>query len=170
MGVPDYLGWEWKSKAGLPIVCVPGCPTHPDNLAETILQLLYQVGGQAPAIALDEALRPQWLFGRTVHEGCDRASFYDSSDFADDYGSTKCLVKVGCWGQVVRCNVAKRGWINGVGGCPNVGGICIACTMPGFPDKFMPFMEAPTAVPAGEPEYAPLVRTLRGFTLRVTGG
>ncbi len=29
MGVPDYLGWNWKSKAGIPIVCVPGCPTHP---------------------------------------------------------------------------------------------------------------------------------------------
>ena len=29
MGVPDYLGWSWKAKAGLPIVCVPGCPVHP---------------------------------------------------------------------------------------------------------------------------------------------
>src|SRR5437899_2868548 len=46
MGVPDYLGWDWRSKAGLPIVCVPGCPTHPDNLSETILYLLYQVAGQ----------------------------------------------------------------------------------------------------------------------------
>ena len=45
-------------------------------------------------------------------------------------------------GQVVKCNVPKRGWINGVGGCPNVGGICIGCTMPGFLDKFMPFMES----------------------------
>jgi hydrogenase small subunit len=44
---------------------------------------------------------------------------------------------------VVKCNVPKRGWINGVGGCPNVGGICIGCTMPGFPDKFMPFMDEP---------------------------
>src|SRR6185437_11391641 len=26
MCVPDYLGWDWKSKAGIPIVCVPGCP------------------------------------------------------------------------------------------------------------------------------------------------
>ena len=34
-----------------------------------------------------------------------------------------------------------RGWVNGVGGCPNVGGICIACTMPGFPDHFLPFMD-----------------------------
>ena len=52
-------------------------------------------------------------------------------------------MKVGCWGPVVNCNVPKRGWMNGIGGCPNVGGICIGCTMPGFPDKFMPFMDAP---------------------------
>jgi len=166
MGVPDYLGREWTSKAGVPIVCVPGCPTHPDNLSETILYLLYQVVGQAPMIPLDEALRPRWLFEMTVHAGCDRASYYDQNDFATGYGTQSCLVKMGCWGQVVRCNVAKRGWINGVGGCPNVGGICIACTMPGFPDKFMPFMEQPTAdadsLPAG------VVKTLRGFTVRRT--
>ena len=43
----------------------------------------------------------------------------------------------------MKCNVPKRGWMNGIGGCPNVGGICIGCTMPGFPDKFMPFMDEP---------------------------
>ena len=143
MGVPDYLGWGWKSKAGLPIVCVPGCPAHPDNMSETILYLLYQATGQAPMIPLDDALRPQWLFGATVHEGCDRAGYYEQGDFATEYGSPKCIVKLGCWGPVVKCNVPKRGWINGVGGCPNVGGICIGCTMPGFPDKFMPFMDEP---------------------------
>ena len=94
-------------------------------------------------IPLDEALRPQWLFGATVHEGCDRAGYYEQGDFATEYGSPKCMVKLGCWGPVVKCNVPKRGWINGVGGCPNVGGICIGCTMPGFPDKFMPFMDEP---------------------------
>ena len=51
--------------------------------------------------------------------------------------------KLGCWGPVVQCNVGKRGWMAGIGGCPNVGGICIGCTMPGFPDKFMPFMNQP---------------------------
>ena len=54
-----------------------------------------------------------------------------------------CIVKLGCWGPVVQCNVGKRGWMGGIGGCPNVGGICIGCTMPGFPDKFMPFMNQP---------------------------
>ena len=162
MGVPDYLGWGWKSKAGIPIVCVPGCPVQPDNLSETILYLLYHSVGRAPAIALDEALRPRWLFEATVHEGCDRAGYYEQDDYAHEHGSSKCLVKLGCWGQVVKCNVAKRGWINGVGGCPNVGGICIGCTMPGFPDQFMPFME--DAVVGALPS---ATTTVRGSTIRI---
>ena len=58
MGLADYLGWDWKSKAGLPIVNVPGCPVQPDNFMETLLYLLYQAAGLAPMIPLDEQLRP----------------------------------------------------------------------------------------------------------------
>ncbi len=143
MGLADYLGWDWRSAAGLPIVNVPGCPVQPDNFMETLLYLLYQLAGLAPMIPLDEARRPKWLFNKTVHEGCDRAGYYEQADFAEEYGSPKCIVKLGCWGPVVNCNVPKRGWMAGIGGCPNVGGICIGCTMPGFPDKFMPFMDEP---------------------------
>ena len=161
MGVPDYLGWDWKSKAGIPIVCVPGCPIQPDNLSETLTYLLYMATGQAPMIPLDEALRPTWLFGETVHEGCDRAGYYEQGDFATEYGSPKCIVKLGCWGPVVKCNVPKRGWMNGMGGCPNVGGICIGCTMPGFPDKFMPFMDEPPGGKLSTTAVRPGARTLR---------
>lgn len=143
MGLPDYLGWDWKSKSGIPIVCVPGCPTQPDNLTEILLYMLYQSVGRAPMIPLDNELRPTWLFSETLHEGCDRGGYYEQGQFAEEYGSRLCIVKLGCWGPVVQCNVGKRGWINGVGGCANVGGICIGCTMPGFPDKFMPFMDQP---------------------------
>ncbi len=170
MGLADYLGWDFKSKAGIPIVNVPGCPVHPDNFMETLLWLLYQVAGKNPMIPLDEQLRPTWLFGKTVHEGCDRAGYYEQGDFACDYNSPKCQVPLGCWGPVVNCNVPKRGWIGGVGGCPNVGGICIGCTMPGFPDKFMPFMDEP---PGGTLSsgligntYGPLIRQLRAITNR----
>jgi hydrogenase small subunit len=167
MGVPDYLGWDWRSKAGIPIICVPGCPIQPDNLSETILYLLWQSVGLAPMIPLDDELRPKWLFGPTVHEGCDRAGYYEQGDFADEYGSPKCLVKLGCWGPVVNCNVPKRGWMGGVGGCPNVGGICIGCTMPGFPDKFMPFMDEPPGgklSSAASGLYGNIIRPLRNFT------
>ncbi len=167
MGLADYLGWNWKSKAGIPIVNVPGCPVQPDNFMETLLYLLYQVAGLAPMIPLDDQLRPRWLFERTVHEGCDRAGYYEQGQFATEYGSPQCLVKLGCWGPVVNCNVPKRGWMAGLGGCPNVGGICIGCTMPGFPDKFMPFMDEP---PGGKLSsgvssvYGGLIRALRGLT------
>ena len=167
MGLADYLGWGWRSKAGIPIINVPGCPVQPDNMTETLLYLLYQAAGLAPMIPLDDKLRPTWLFGKTVHEGCDRAGYYEQADFANEYGSPKCLVKIGCWGPVVNCNVTKRGWMNGIGGCPNVGGICIACTMPGFPDKFMPFMDEPPGALVSSGLiglYGRLIRGLRAMT------
>src|ERR1700732_2779724 len=46
MGLADYLGWKWKSRANVPIVCVPGCPVQPDNMTETILYLLNMVVGR----------------------------------------------------------------------------------------------------------------------------
>ena len=143
MGLPDYLGWNWKSKAGLPIVCIPGCPAQPDNMTETLLYLVLQLGGLAPPIDLDDALRPALAVRRAR---CARAATAPASteqgNFATEYGDDhRCLVKLGCKGPVVKCNVPLRGWVNGIGGCPNVGGICMACTMPGFPDKFMPFMD-----------------------------
>jgi hydrogenase small subunit len=167
MGLPDYLGWDFRSQGGVPIVCIPGCPVQPDNFTETLLYLLHQAAGLAPMIPLDEALRPTWLFGSTVHEGCDRGGYYEQADFASAYGSPRCIVKLGCWGPVVLCNVPKRGWMNGIGGCPNVGGICIGCTMPGFPDKFMPFMEEPPGAKMSSAAvlmYGRTVRALRNFT------
>jgi hydrogenase small subunit len=168
IGLLDYLGWDWKSsKAGIPLVCVPGCPVQPDNFMQTLLHLLYQAAGRAPMISLDEARRPTWLFGATVHEGCDRGGHYEQADFADHYGSSQCIVKLGCWGPVVQCNVGQRGWMAGLGGCANVGGICIGCTMPGFPDKFMPFMDEPAGAKLSTMAvlmYGRAVRALRSFT------
>jgi hydrogenase small subunit len=167
MGLADYLGWDFTSAGGLPIVNVPGCPVQPDNFMETLTWVLYHAAGTGPPPPLDKMLRPQWLFGKTVHEGCDRAGYYEQADFANDYNSPKCQVHIGCWGPVVNCDVPKRGWMGGVGGCPNVGGICIACTMPGFPDKFMPFMDAP---PGGSlssmlnKPYGAVIRRLRAIT------
>ena len=84
MGLADYLGWQWKSTAGIPIVCVPGCPVLPDNFMETLLYLLYQAAGSAPMIPLDDALRPTWLFGQTVHEGCNRGGYYEQAGVVRD--------------------------------------------------------------------------------------
>ena len=70
MGLIDYLGPTWKSKAEVPLVCVPGCPTQPDNLTETLLYLTRQLVGRAPMIPLDSVLRPRGCSSRR----CTRAA------------------------------------------------------------------------------------------------
>ena len=144
MGLPDYLGWEWKSRAGIPIVCVPGCPVAARQHDGDVALSASQAAGRAPMIPLDEALRPTMA---VRPDGARRLR-------------SRRLLRAG---GVRRRNTARRSassslaaggrscsatWASGAGwaasaGCPNVGGICIGCTMPGFPDKFMPFMDQP---------------------------
>jgi hydrogenase small subunit len=171
MGLGDYLGGGWVSRRGIPIVNLPGCPVQPDNITETLLHLALHVAGVEPMIELDEQGRPAWLFDRTVQQGCGRAGFAEQGEFAlSPADSRGCLVKLGCKGPVVKCNVPIRGWTAGVGGCPNVGGICIGCTMPGFPDRFMPFMEpSPLGLAASRGRqfsYGPILGRLRRRAMR----
>jgi hydrogenase small subunit len=171
MGLRDYLEVGWVSRAGLPIVNLPGCPVQPDNITEVLLHLALHLAGVEPMIELDEQGRPKWLFERTVQQGCGRAGFAEHGEFASSFDDSRgCLVKLGCKGPVAKCNVPLRGWSAGVGGCPNVGGICVGCTMPGFPDKFMPFMSpSPLGTLAARGRqfaYGPILARLRRRAMR----
>lgn len=125
------------------MVNIPGCAPIGDNFTETVTAVLLYLNGLGPLPEFDELGRPAWLFQETVHRGCTRAGYYEEGVFAEEYGDKECLVEIGCWGPVVQCNIVSRGAINGVGGCMRVGGVCIGCTMPGFPDKFAPFYKTP---------------------------
>ncbi len=170
MGLRDYLGYGWRSRRELPLVNLPGCPVQPDNITETLLCLVLDVAGMAPPLELDEQGRPLRLFARTVHESCDRAGLAGGGQFAESHGEAGCLVKLGCKGPVVKCNVPIRGWVGGLGGCPNVGGICMACTMPGFPDKYLPFVEPDMAARlyavSARLAPGPIVRRMRDRAIR----
>lgn len=141
--VMDLLGEDYRSTLGLPVVNIPGCAPQGDNITETIAAVLLFLNGLAPLPEFDELGRPQWLFDETVHRGCLRAGYYEEGSFAEEYGDKECLVEIGCWGPVVQCNINKRGALNHLGGCMNVGAPCIGCTMPGFPDSFAPFYKTP---------------------------
>ncbi|MBA2754217.1 MAG: hydrogenase expression protein HypE [Chloroflexia bacterium] len=143
MSVMDYLGKDYLSALGLPVINVPGCSPVGDNFTETVAATLLFLNGLGPLPEFDELGRPAWLFNQTVHQRCVRAGFYEEGTFAEKYGAPECLVEIGCWGPVVQCNITSRGAINHVGGCMNTGGICIGCTMPGFPDRFAPFYKRP---------------------------
>ncbi|HJY25847.1 MAG TPA: hydrogenase expression protein HypE, partial [Actinomycetes bacterium] len=43
MGLRDYLGHDFVSRLGFPIVNLPGCPVQPDNITETLMYLVLQL-------------------------------------------------------------------------------------------------------------------------------
>ena len=118
----------------------------------------------APMIPLGKRCARR-LFGATVHEGCDRAA--PRAGRLHRVWLAEVHREAAAGGPVV--GNAKRGWMNGLGGCPNVGGICIGCTMPGFPDKFMPFMDEPPGARVSTMAsgvYGSAIRGLRRITAK----
>ena len=149
MGLADYLGWDWRSKAGLPIVNVPGLPGAARQLHGDAALPALPGGRPGPddparrAAAADLAVRQDGARGLRPRRLLRAGATSPTSTARPSASSSSAA-----GGRSCNCNVAKRGWMAGIGGCPNVGGICIGCTMPGFPDKFMPFMDEP---PGGDP-------------------
>ena len=165
----DFLGKDYRSSYGLPVINIPGCPPVGDNFTETVAAVLLFLQGLGPLPEFDELGRPAWLFNDTVHTKCVRGGFYEEGRFAKNYGDRECLVEVGCWGPVVQCNITSRGFINHVGGCMNTGGVCIGCTMPAFPDGFTPFYKKPPGAnisSAGSKMLGTFMRPLRRMTMR----
>jgi len=141
-GALDYFGRNWKSALGIPIVTVPGCPSHGEHLAEVLAYAVLAVRGYLPLPDLDEHHRPKFLFGLTAHDNCPRAGLMGDGKNSKEFGDPYCMGLLGCKGPISHCDVPKRGYVEGVGGCPSVGSPCIGCTEPEFPDPpFSPFLE-----------------------------
>ncbi len=143
MSVMDFLGKNYRSVLGLPVINIPGCAPVGDNFTDAVQAILLFLQGLGPLPEFDELGRPAWQFSETVHRHCVRAGYYEEGIFAKEFGDKECLVEIGCWGPVVQCNITEAGAISHLGGCMNAGGPCIGCTMPGFPDKFSPFYKSP---------------------------
>ncbi len=169
MSLTDFLGKDYRSALGVPVVNVPGCSPLGDNFTETVAAVLLFLQNLAPLPKFDELGRPAWLFEETVHRHCPKAGYYEEGVFAEEPGDNQCLVEIGCWGPVVQCNIVERGAINHVGGCMVAGGACIGCTMPGFPDKYSPFYKSPpgSAISGGLSKvYGGGIRRLRRMSMK----
>jgi hydrogenase small subunit len=145
-----------------PAIAVPGCPANGNATLRVLGHLILAADGILPLPKLDSYWRPLYIYGNTVHEQCPRAGFYAAGDFRVNPGDNdpKCLFQVGCKGPVSNCPWNRVGWIEGIGGPTRTGGVCIGCTMPGFPDKFEPFYK-PLQAPA-LPDVTTLAATLAG--------
>ena len=77
----DFLGKDYRSALGLPVINGPGCPPIGDNFTETVAAILLFLQGIGPLPEFDELGRPAWLFSETVHRGCTRAGYYEEGIF-----------------------------------------------------------------------------------------
>ncbi|MFA5951803.1 MAG: HupU protein [Hyphomicrobium sp.] len=148
------LGSSFRSRGGLPVINISGCPVHPDWVVETLLQL-----GQARfgPRDLDDFGRPRFYTNHLVHHGCPRNEYYEYKASAEQLSNLGCLMEhLGCMATQVHADCNIRLW-NGQGSCTRGGYPCISCTEPGFESPTHPFLETPklAGIPMGLPTDMP---------------
>lgn len=148
------LGPEYRSGAGLPVVNVAGCPTHPGWVVDTLLLLALGGFGEQH---LDGYGRPRFYADQLVHHGCARNEFYEFKASAQKASDLGCMMEnMGCKGTQAHADCNLRPW-NGVGSCTEGGYACISCTEPGFEEPGHPFAQTPkiAGIPIGLPSDMP---------------
>ena len=126
-----FLGGDFTSKAGLPVINVPGCPAHPD----WITQILVAVAtGRAADLSLDELQRPKTFFQSFTQTGCTRNMHFAYKVSATEFGQRKgCLFyDLGCRGPMTHSPCNRILW-NRQSSKTRAGMPCLGCTEPEFP-------------------------------------
>ncbi len=127
IGVPEFLE---KEKISVPVVRIPGCPSHPDWVVGTLAYVLKFGMPQ-----LDSEQKPTMFFSKILHEQCPRFTDYEREKFAKTFADEGCLFKLGCLGPNTRADCTVRNWNSGVNSCVRAGAPCIGCTSSMFPGK-----------------------------------
>jgi ferredoxin hydrogenase small subunit len=145
---------DFRSRSGLPVINIAGCPTHPDWVTETLLLL---ASGALSEADLDGYGRPRFYADNLVHHACPKNEFYEYKASAENLSEIGCMMEhLGCIGTqaVGDCNI--RGW-NGSGSCTRAGYPCINCTAPEFEEPGHGFTETPkfAGIPVGLPSDMP---------------
>jgi NiFe hydrogenase small subunit HydA len=146
------LGADYRSRSGLPVVNVPGCPAHADWIVGTLWALH---SGRVRVEDLDRYNRPRAFYGKLAHHACPRNEYYEFKASAAAYSQQGCLFEnLGCKGTLCESDCNERLWLARTGSCTRGGFPCLSCTSPQFPDGFLPFFE--TAKIGGIPTSLPL--------------
>lgn len=152
--IGGLLGAAYRSRAGLPVINVAGCPTHPNWVLETLMVLAADL---FDANQMDALGRPRFYADHLVHHGCTRNEFYEFKASAGKPSDLGCMMEhMGCKGTQVHADCNTRLW-NGDGSCTRGGYACISCTEPGFEEPGHPFEVTPkiAGIPIGLPTDMP---------------
>jgi uptake hydrogenase small subunit len=125
------LGADFKGKAGLPVINIPGCPAHPD----WVTQILVAVStGRAGDLTLDEYQRPKTFFQSFTQTGCTRNIHFAYKVSTTEFGQRNgCLFyDLGCRGPMTHSPCNRILW-NRQSSKTRSGMPCLGCTEPEFP-------------------------------------
>jgi hydrogenase small subunit len=128
-----YLGADFKSQWGLPVINIPGCPAHPDWVTQILVAIST---GRAKDIALDDLQRPVTFFKTFTQTGCTRVQFFEYKQSPKEFGQgtrTGCLFyEFGCRGPMTHSPCNRILW-NRQSSKTRAGMPCTGCTEPEFP-------------------------------------
>ncbi|MEM1448529.1 MAG: hydrogenase [Planctomycetota bacterium] len=132
-GAGGYLGADFRSKAGLPVINIPGCPAHPDWVTQILVAV---ASGRAGDLKLDDKGRPSTFFTSFTQTGCTRTQFFEYKQSTESFGEgtrTGCLFyEYGCRGPMTHSPCNRILW-NRISSKTRAGMPCIGCTEPEFP-------------------------------------
>lgn len=144
-----FLGADFRSQSGMPVVNLPGCPCHCEVIAGSLAALVNGI-----PLSLNEFNSPLEWYGMLVHQGCVRNEYHEYRVEERDFGSYGCLFfHLGCRAPLTYGPCNKVLW-NRRSSKTRVGVPCVGCTQPGFPQPY-PFFhtrnieEIPIELPEG---------------------
>ncbi len=125
-----FLGAEFRSRGGLPVINLPGCPCHHDVIGGTLSALISGI-----ELPLNVHQAPNQWYGMLVHQGCVRNEYHEYRIEEQDFGERGCLFfHRGCRGPLAWGPCNKALW-NRRSSKTRVGAPCIGCTDPDFPQS-----------------------------------
>ncbi len=125
-----FLGADFVSKSGLPVINIPGCPAHPDWITQILVAIST---GRIKDVLIDDYHRPKTFFSDFVQTGCTNAVSF-SNKIGGGFGKRGgCLFyEVGCRGPMTRARCNRILW-NRQSSKTRANHPCLGCTEPGFP-------------------------------------
>ncbi len=119
---------EWRSRKGLPVINVAGCPAHPNTMTRLLVMLAQDID-----LSLDYLNRPEEFFNTVVHQGCTRNEYHEYDIEDKELGGLGCMFfNLGCQGPITPAICNKDLW-NGRSSKTRAGVPCFGCTSPSFP-------------------------------------
>ncbi len=132
-----FLGSEFRSASGLPVINLSGCPVHYSVVAGTLTLLAGRID-----IEMTSNNQPSEWFNITVHQGCTRNEYHEYKIEEEAFGALGCMFfHMGCKGPTTYAACNKLLW-NRRSSKTRVGVPCMGCTRQDFPQP-EPFFKTP---------------------------